>query len=433
MARDRVWQQLAGASLRGHPAEAARLLERTAVKDAALLLQRQDAAVAAGTLQRLSPDRAAAVIAALEEPHASTILRTIEPALAAALVARLEEPARRARLAALAPDLARELQDLATYPPGVAGGMMDPRVTGFRAETTAREALTRLRALRNRAIHDVYVVDEDGKLTGALSVPELALAAPGAELGSLTQADPPRVQALAPQEEFVALASDRRLMSLPVVDVANRLVGVLRYNELLTAAERDATADLQTMVGVSKEERALSGVGFAVRKRLPWLQINLGTAFLAAAVVGVFEGTIARFTALAVLLPVVAGQSGNTGAQALAVTMRGLALREIRLRHWFRVGRKELAVGALNGVVVALVTALGVYVWSQSVGLAAVIAVAMVCSMVIAGVAGASVPMLLILLRQDPAAASSIVLTTITDVVGFLTFLGFATLASGWL
>jgi magnesium transporter len=154
---------------------------------------------------------------------------------------------------------------------------------------------------------------------------------------------------------------------------------------------------------------------------------------LAAAVVGLFEDTIARFTALAVLLPVVAGQSGNTGAQALAVTMRGLALREIRVRHWLRVARKELAVGALNGIAVAAVTSLGVLVWSKSIGIAAVIGTSMVFSMIIAGVAGASVPMALTVLRQDPAAASSIVLTTVTDVMGFLTFLGLATLASGML
>jgi magnesium transporter len=146
-----------------------------------------------------------------------------------------------------------------------------------------------------------------------------------------------------------------------------------------------------------------------------------------------FTDTIARFTALAVLLPVVAGQSGNTGAQSLAVTMRGLALREIRPRHWFRIARKELLVGLVNGIAVALVTALGVLVWSRSIGIAGVIGASMICSMVIAGFAGASVPMALQLLRQDPAASSSIVLTTITDVTGFLTFLGFATLAAGFL
>lgn len=187
------------------------------------------------------------------------------------------------------------------------------------------------------------------------------------------------------------------------------------------------------MVGASKDERALSPVWFAVGKRLPWLQINLATAFLASAVVGLFEGTIAQHTALAVLLPVVAGQSGNTGAQALAVTMRGLALREIPLRHWWRVGGKELAVGALNGIGVAVVTALAVFWWSDSRGLALVIGTAMVASMVIASVAGASIPLLLAALGQDPAQSSSIVLTTVTDVMGFFSFLGLATAMSGLL
>jgi magnesium transporter len=180
------------------------------------------------------------------------------------------------------------------------------------------------------------------------------------------------------------------------------------------------------MVGVSREERALSSVGFAVRKRLPWLQINLATAFLAAAVVGLFEATIAQFTALAVLLPVVAGQSGNTGAQALAVTMRGLTLHEISLREWLRVVVKESSVGMLNGVAVAVVTMAGVYLWSGSSGLSLVIGVAMVLSMTIAGIAGAGVPLVLRALGQDPAQSSSIVLTTVTDVMGFLSFLGLA-------
>jgi magnesium transporter len=187
------------------------------------------------------------------------------------------------------------------------------------------------------------------------------------------------------------------------------------------------------MVGVSKDERALSKVSFAVRKRLPWLQINLLTAFLAASVVGLFEETIARVTALAVLLPVVAGQSGNTGAQALAVTLRGLALREVTERHWPKLVVKEFFAGLLNGLAVAAVTMLSVYAWSGSLGLCIVIGLAMVMAMSIAGVAGAAVPVVLSALGQDPAQSSSIVLTTVTDVFGFFSFLGLATLFSSML
>jgi magnesium transporter len=184
------------------------------------------------------------------------------------------------------------------------------------------------------------------------------------------------------------------------------------------------------MVGASKDERALSPISFAVKKRLPWLQFNLVTAFLAAAVVGIFEDTIARYTALAILLPVVAGQSGNTGAQALAVVMRGLALREIGQRQWARVLSKELLVGLLNGIAVAATTALFVFLWSRSAGLASIIGLSMVMSMAIAGFAGGAVPLALRTLGQDPAQSSSIILTTVTDVVGFFSFLSIATLLS---
>ncbi|MBM3777412.1 MAG: magnesium transporter [Acidimicrobiia bacterium] len=177
---------------------------------------------------------------------------------------------------------------------------------------------------------------------------------------------------------------------------------------------------------LSRDERALSKVSFAVRRRLPWLHINLGTAFLAAAVVGLFDDTIAQFTALAVLLPVVAGQSGNTGAQALAVTMRGLALREVRPRQWLRIAFKESRVALINGVAVSVTTSAGVWLWSQSPGLALVIGLAMVISMLAAGLAGAVIPILLTVSGQDPAQASSIIPTTATDVVRFLSLLDLA-------
>jgi len=223
------------------------------------------------------------------------------------------------------------------------------------------------------------------------------------------------------------------ITELPVINQAGRLVGVIRQAALVSAIEEETSIDIQRMVGVSGDERATSSSYYAVKKRLPWLQVNLLTAFLAASVVGLFEGLIAQFTALAVLLPVVAGQSGNAGAQALAVTMRGLALREISLRHWPQMLGKEAWAGLANGIAVAVTTALGVYVWSQSLGLVLVIVIAMVFSMVIAGLAGALVPILLQRFGQDPATASSIILTTVTDVFGFFTFLGTATLFASML
>jgi magnesium transporter len=309
---------------------------------------------------------------------------------------------------------------------------MDPRATLARPESTVAETLQAVQAAGRRRIYDVCVIDDDGQLIGTVALQDLAVADGQERLEGLMRSAP-SVSALATREELVDLMTQHRLSSLPVVDVHNRVVGIIRHDKLIAAAQEEASADIQTMVGASKEERALSNVSFAVRKRLPWLHINLVTAFLAAAVVGIFEGIIAKFTALAVLLPIVAGQSGNTGAQALAVTMRGLALREIRPRHWFRVTSKEMNVAFINGIAVALTTSLGVYVWSRSIGLALVIGVSMIISMVAAGLSGAVIPMVLLALGQDPAQSSSIVLTTVTDVVGFFSFLGLATLLAGML
>jgi len=279
----------------------------------------------------------------------------------------------------------------------------------------------------------LFIVDADSRLKGKVDIQDLAMESATTRLEEIQTPVQAMVNAVAPRQEVVEILERYRLTDLPVVDTDERLIGVVRYSNLVAAAEDVATVAIQTMVGVSKDERALSKVSFAVRKRLPWLQINLLTAFLAAAVVGLFEDTIAKYTALAILLPVVAGQSGNTGAQALAVTMRGLALREIRARQWPRVVFKEMAAGFWNGIAIAATTSLGVWVWSQSIGLAAVIAVSMVLSMVIAGIFGAAIPLVLTAIKQDPAQSSSIVLTTVTDVAGFFSFLGIATAFSAML
>ena len=277
------------------------------------------------------------------------------------------------------------------------------------------------------------MVDQGNVLAGRVDMQDMALAEGADKLESLLHPVEGYANLTTSRDELTDIFNQHRVDSIPIVDQDHQLMGVVRYAALFQAAEESITSDIQKMVGVSPDERALSPASFAVRKRLPWLHINLLTAFLAAAVVGLFEHTIAQFTALAILLPVVAGQSGNAGSQALAVTMRGLALREITLMKWRQVLLKEIQIGAFNGFALAITCGLGVFLWSQSLGLAGVIAIAMVISLIAAGVAGALVPMLLIRFGQDPATASSIILTTVTDVVGFITFLGTATLLSSML
>jgi magnesium transporter len=419
---------LARALLRSDPDAAARVVETSHDAETAALLEAEPADVTSGLLRRLTPDRGARVLAALPEETARAQLGRLNPNRAAAMLARLDPEERDHLLEAVDPAFARELRELAAFPAETAGALMDPRVTTFRPDTPVRDVLRRLRRFRNRRIQDLFLVDAEGRLVGGVALQEAVLASPDVSLGGLSPGPPPSVLSVAPREEIVEVFEGQGVASLPVVDVEGRLLGVLRQREIVTAARDQATATAVTMVGASEQERALSPPLFAIRKRLPWLQVNLLTAFLAASVVGVFEATIAQVTALAVLLPVVAGQSGNTGAQALAVTMRGLSLREVRVRQWLRVAGKELLAGFGNGVAVAVVTAGAVWVWSRSVGLSAVIGISMVISMTLAGLSGAAIPMLLTALRQDPAQSSSIILTTVTDVVGFFSFLGIATL-----
>jgi magnesium transporter len=413
---------------RSYPGEVAAALESLEPEAAARFLEGREPQAAAAVLERLTPDLGREVLEHWDDAVAAPILSALDPASAAPRLARVGEEQRERLLAALPSALAGEIRELVRYPADSAGGLMDPRVSAFRPETTVQDVLEQLRAHRSRRDQVVYIVDPAGRLTGAATVQDVALALPADRVGDRVRREPARVQATAGREEVIEAFGERRVPSLPVVDLDGHLVGVIRHAALVEAAQEEASVDMQTMVGASRDERALSPPFFAVRKRLPWLQINLLTAFLAASVVGLFEQTIAKFTALAVLLPVGAGQSGNTGSQALVVTMRGLALREVRVRHWMRVASKEITAAFVNGVAVAVTTALGVYLWSHSLGLTLVIGLSMVLSMTLAGLSGAVVPMALTALGQDPAQSSSIILTTVTDVVGFFSFLGIATL-----
>lgn len=416
-----------------YPREAARRIEAMPAREVSVMLAAQPLHAVLPAWHSLATDVEQAVFAELPQQRAVELLAELEPARSAALLSRLGDEERERYKRLLNAQVAAEIRDLMQYPPDSAGQLMDPRVPAFRGELTAQEALARLRRTKWRGLRELYLVDDDGRLDGRVHIQDLALAEPEETLARIARKIADAVQDNAPREDVVEKMQHDAVADLPVIDFDGRLVGVIRQAKLASAVRQETTLDIQTMVGASRDERALSPVPFAVIKRLPWLQINLLTAFLAASVVGLFEGTIAKFTALAVLLPVVAGQSGNAGAQALAVTMRGLVLREISVRHWPKVVLKEFGVGLLNGLAVAATTALGVYVWSRSLGLVLVIASAMVISMVVAGFAGALVPIALQRFGLDIAQSSSIILTTFTDVTGFFSFLGIATLLSSLL
>lgn len=397
--------------------------------EAAACVGAEEPALALETVMAMAPSSAAPVVEELGDDAFREFARALSPTRAARLLGGLDGASRESRIDLLDGPLAAEVRAILRYPPTQAGSVMDTRVVAFPRATRACVALSEVRARAGRT-RDVFVIDSAGRLLGAVSVEELALASRERQLGDLPLRAVRSIEATAPVDEVGERLTELAGHSLPVLDFAGRMIGVIRSPEVVEAAERAATADIQKMVGAGSDERALSPPLLAVRKRLPWLYVNLLTAFVAASVVGIFEDTIARFTALAVLLPVVAGQAGNSGAQTLAVAMRGLALREFRVSQWRSVALKEVGVGFLSGASIALVASLGVYLWSGSLGLAVIIAMSMIMAMPVAGLAGTFIPISLQALGQDPAQSSSIVLTTVTDVVGFLTFLGLATLLS---
>ncbi|WP_101756810.1 magnesium transporter [Oceanicoccus sp. KOV_DT_Chl] len=411
-----------------YPAEAARIVEQS--NPSQLNISQVPALNLAPLLERVDPAQLRELFLVLPEATQLEVISALSTGTTLTLLRHLTEAEREGLFTALPDGSESEIRMLLAFPEGTAGYYMDRLYGHYRTSMTVREALERVRDSNRRRARSIYITDEDGKLAGRVDLQDMALSSDDALMSSLLNPAEGSARLISQREELVKTFDQYRTDSIPVVDQDNKLIGVVRYAALFQAAEDAATVNIQTMVGASADERALSPALFAVKKRLPWLHINLLTAFLAASVVGLFEATIAQFTALAILLPVVAGQSGNAGSQALAVTMRGLALKEVTGLQWKVVLAKELKVGVIDGIVLALTCGLGVFVWSQSFGLALVIAIAMVCSMVAAGLAGALVPMILIRVGQDPATASSIILTTVTDVAGFISFLGTATLLS---
>ena len=409
-----------------HPRDAAQALEQLDLDEAVGIVKKLPSRGVGLLLERLAPHIAAAILQNLDPARVRELLENMPPRTASKVLQHLEQSSREEALSKLPDRVARQLRDLMNYSPDTAGGMMEPRVAAIPMELTVKAATAYLRKAPRQSLFYLYVTDSDGKLAGVLNMRELMLAPPQDKIESLVHREILSVPETMTREEVITLIRRHRFLALPVVDSDGRLVGVIKHDEALRAGQLEAFEDLQKMFGAGGDERALSPVSTVVKRRLPWLYVNLLTAFLAATVVGAFEGTIQKVTALAVLLPIVSGQGGNTGAQALAVVMRGLALREIISGAAKRVIVKEVLAGLFNGIAVAVGTAGAVWLWSKNYGLALVIFLSMIVNMVAAGLSGATIPLILKALNRDPAQSSSIFLTTVTDCVGFASFLGFA-------
>jgi magnesium transporter len=294
-----------------HPRDAAQALAQLDIDEAVGIVKKLPFRAIGLLLERLAPYIAAAILQNLEPSRVRELLENMPPRIASKILQHLEQSTREEALSKLPERVARQLRDLMHYPPDTAGGMMEPRVATIPMEHTVKAATAYLRKAPRQSLFYLYVTDSDGKLAGVLNMRELMLAPPQDKIESLVHREILSVPETMTREEVITLIRRHRFLALPVVDSDGRLVGVIKHDEALRAGQLEAFEDLQKMVGAGGDERALSPVSTVVKRRLPWLYVNLLTAFLAAAVVGLFEGTIQKVTALAVLLPIVSGQGGT--------------------------------------------------------------------------------------------------------------------------
>jgi magnesium transporter len=273
----------------------------------------------------------------------------------------------------------------------------------------------------------IFVIDDDNKLVGTISITRLALARPSTVIADLVQREFVSVRTNTDQEELARLMERYNVNELPVLDQEGHLVGVILAEDMVDVVEDEATEDMYRMAGVAGE-RVFGPLHASMRRRLPWLYLNLVTAFLAASVISLFEATIARVVALAVFLPVVAGMAGNGGTQTLTVVVRSMALGDLPLRLGFRLLARELSLGFINGALLGIAVGVVASLWKGIPMLGVALGLAMLGNMMVAALAGAGVPLILRLLRLDPAVSSAVFVTTFTVIFGFLLYLGFATL-----
>ena len=375
-------------------------------------LEVEDAAEISGLID---VDRMASVLNQSPPEVAVDILRHVDWTIASQILARMEDR--------------RTIGDLLLYPDDDAGGLMTPEVTGLRENLTVGMALSILRGAETsrESMRQLFAIDHDGRLTGALELSDLVFAGPEKRVRDVMSPDPISVETGTDQEICARLMADYDLIALPVIDGAGVLVGAVAVDELVDVARDEATEDMFRMFGIRGEARAFESLRGSLRSRLPWLILNLSTVLLAGFILNLFNDTIATATIVAAFIPVVLGQAGIAGTQTLTLIVRSIALGDISERDTMRLLRHELVVAVIQGVIVAGLLGLIVLAWQQDVVLGLVVAGAMLINLAVAAGGGVLVPLGMRAARIDPAASSAVIVTTLTDVFGLLVYLGLAT------
>jgi len=414
-----------------HPADVADYIEDLPLKQQIDAINSLPLEHAAETLAELDEHARVDLLESLAPGHTARILSEMSPDDAADVLDDLEKDHQDSILDKLEQEDAEEIRNLMAFDPDTAGGVMNTEIIIFNQSLTADMAISQLRSeMEDKPIpYYAYIVDDDDKLTGMLSLHDLILCRRGVALGSVVQGPAPvSVFFDVHKEEAARCMSHYDLMAVPVVDYEGRLLGVITHDDVLDIIQDAAAEDMLGMVGAGQDESVNTPWLNSVRMRLPWLAINMINSSFSAFVVSLFDGTIAQMTALAALMPIVANQAGNTGQQALAVMIRELAVTRLERRKALGAVMRETRIGLATGLIIAALLFVILGGFSRNWTLAGVMSLALALNMVVGAVAGASIPLILRALGRDPAQASSIFLTTLTDSGGFFLFLGLATL-----
>jgi len=412
------------------PIVAARHLEAMTEEEAIEVLHALPKNVAAKTFQHLQVSYLASLLKTAEVDVFKEIIKKLDADRAATVFMHIPEDIRETFLPYVSKKVKLKIQEMLTYPEGSVSQIMVTDFLSFRKNIKVREVIRKIRSYKKKSsAHSYgYVIEEDDRLVGVLNMYDMLLAPQDTTIEEVMNREFFSIPWHMDREEAATEISKRRYAAVPVLDNDMRIIGVIKAEHLIQGVQTEASEDMQKMFGVGSDERAFSPILFSLRMRLPWLQVNLLTAFMAASVVAMFEDVIAKITVLAIFLPVVAGQGGNAGAQSLAVVMRSIFMREIPENKGWTLILKEGLLGLITGTITGTLTALVAWAWNGNPYLGLVVGLGMVVNLFVAGIAGASIPILMKKIGLDPAQCSNIILTTVTDVVGFFAFLGFAVL-----
>lgn len=412
--------------------DGAHVLESLPTGAAADVAEYLDPDTAGRILSEMDPTMAASVITDMPAPEASMVLAAMDPDDRVDVLEHVTDRVHDDLVRELDAEDAAEVEQLEKYPPDTAGGIMTTDVTSLYEYFSVGQAIDELRRLNEELeqMFYVYVIDRRGHLVGVLSMRDLILARPERLLRDVMRPRVTSVPVTMDQEQVARLMRRHGYLALPVVDERNRLTGLITVDDVVDVMEEEATEDVQVMFGAGAEERLTSPWTFSFRKRVVWLLVNLATAFLAGAVVGLFQDMISKLAVLAVYMPVIAGMGGNASAQAMAVAVRGLALGEVNRSLLARVLGRQFLVGLFTGIVCGLVTAAVALIFHHDRGttLGLVVCLALIINHTLACTTGAAIPFVMKALGFDPAQSATIFATTVTDVAGFFSLLGLASL-----